>query len=127
MLRKRCPGRRSLKKRPQSTSGKEKRFTRVVETASLLGTFLEPRVRLQGSERKPSEWLGGFGFARQQQSWRFHVVQRGPNPGPRITDPCVPPDSGPNNQICCFIFDTQDISNSEGTKNVVEVEDYLSK
>ncbi|KAK5603652.1 hypothetical protein CRENBAI_002970 [Crenichthys baileyi] len=32
-------------------SGKENRFTRVVETASLLGTFLEHRVRLQGSER----------------------------------------------------------------------------
>ncbi|KAK5599352.1 hypothetical protein CRENBAI_022253 [Crenichthys baileyi] len=32
--------------------GKENRFTRVVETASLLGTFLEHRVRLQGSERE---------------------------------------------------------------------------
>ncbi|KAK5601768.1 hypothetical protein CRENBAI_020766 [Crenichthys baileyi] len=33
-------------------SGKENRFTQVVETASLLGTFLEHHVRLQGSERE---------------------------------------------------------------------------
>ncbi|KAK5601573.1 hypothetical protein CRENBAI_023949 [Crenichthys baileyi] len=55
MLRKRCPGRRSLKKRPKPTSGKENRLTRVVETASLLVTCLEHRVRLQGLERESSQ------------------------------------------------------------------------
>ncbi|KAK5598963.1 hypothetical protein CRENBAI_001206 [Crenichthys baileyi] len=103
MLRKRCPGRRSLKKRPQSTSGKENHFTRVVETVSLLGTFLEHRVRLQGSERESHiaasdphvssiNILRGFAF-KDLQSWiprssaELRPSSAPPSPSPFHTPP----------------------------------------
>ncbi|KAK5603225.1 hypothetical protein CRENBAI_012189 [Crenichthys baileyi] len=49
-------------------SGKENHFTRVVETASLLGTFIEHRVRLQGSERESNN----AGVSNQQGDPTVH-------------------------------------------------------
>ncbi|KAK5610427.1 hypothetical protein CRENBAI_004862 [Crenichthys baileyi] len=81
MLRKRCPGRRSLKKRPQSTSGKENRFTRVVKTASLQGTFLEHCVRLQDSERESNNAEPRFAYPPNLKimdlvSWSLNVIDQ---------------------------------------------------
>ncbi|KAK5614791.1 hypothetical protein CRENBAI_013261, partial [Crenichthys baileyi] len=57
-----------------NVKGTENCFTRVVETASLLGTFLEHRVRLQGSERKSNNAAIDFGSG--YSGYAFNVRPR---------------------------------------------------